>query len=343
MKSILLITGVSGRIGAAAAKKFSDQFQVVGLDIIPPKENLSNVDFIIADISNKESVKKTLEEIKEKYGDRIASFIHLAAYYNFQGGNWDKYQKITIDGTRNLLEGLQNFQLDQFVFSSTLLVYAPCKVGEKISENSKVEPKWEYPLSKIKTEKIIDEKQGNASSVILRIAGIYNDDCNSIPISQQIYRIYQKQLESHLFPGNLHHGSSFLHMDDLIQALEKVVEMRRELAKQELFVLGEPEVMSYGDLQKEIGLLLYSKPWWTIRIPKWVAKMGAFIEEKLLGKKSFIKPWMIDLADDHFDVDIRKAKSLLRWEPVHYLKNSLPKMIQKLKTDPQKWMKDHGL
>ncbi|NGX27143.1 MAG: hypothetical protein K940chlam6_01074 [Chlamydiae bacterium] len=343
-KPLLLITGIAGRIGSAAAALFSEHFQIVGLDIAEPEMLNEKIDYIFTDISSLENVRDSLNKVKEKYGDQIAAFIHLAAYYDFTGGAWDKYQKITINGTDNLLTVLQDFQLDQFIFSSTMLVYAPCKMGEKISEGSPLDPKWEYPLSKVKTEELILEKRGKASSVILRIAGVYDDDCNSIPISQHILRIYRKELESHFFPGNVHHGASFLHMEDLIRALLLIVEKRKELDPEEVFVLGESEVMSFQDLQNELGRLIHGKPWWTIRIPKWFAKMGAWLKKWLQNaKKSFIQPWMIDIADDHYDLDIQKAKELLGFEPAHNLKNCLPEIIGKFKKNPQKWIEHHEI
>lgn len=343
-KPLLLITGVCGRIGSAAAQMFANDFQVVGFDVVSPESPLADVEYLLVNISSPESVKSAFSQVREKYGDKIASFIHLAAYYNFTGGEWEKYEKITIEGTRNLLLALKDFQLEQFVFSSTMLVHAPCKLGEKLSETSRVDPKWDYPISKMKTEKIIEELRANASSVILRIAGIYDDDCNSIPLSQQILRIYRKELESHLFPGNLKHGASFLHMDDLMGALRAVVDKRSELGPQEIFVLGEPNVMAFGELQKELGLLIHGKAWWTLRIPKWFAKMGAVLKKSLhIGKKSFIQPWMIDLADDHYNLDIRKVKEVLGWEPAFDLKNCLPKFVSALKRDPQKWIEKHEI
>ncbi|NBR25665.1 MAG: NAD(P)-dependent oxidoreductase, partial [Micrococcales bacterium] len=95
----------------------------------------------------------------------------------------DLYNKITVEGTRHLLRGLQNFEVEQFIFSSTMLVHEPCQVGEKIREDSKVNPKWAYPLSKVLTEKVIHEERGNIPTVILRISGVYDDDCHSIPIA----------------------------------------------------------------------------------------------------------------------------------------------------------------
>jgi len=343
-KPLLLITGVCGRIGSAAAEMFAQDYQVVGLDVVSPKKPLAGVEYLLVDISSADSVNSAFSQVKDRYGDKIASFVHLAAYYNFTGGEWEKYEKITIEGTRNLLVCLESFQLAQFVFSSTMLVHAPCKLGEKISENSAVDPKWDYPISKMKTEKIISELRGAMPSVILRIAGIYDDDCNSIPLSQQILRIYRKDLESHLFPGNLQHGASFLHMDDLVSALKAVVEKRGELAGEEVFVLGEPNVMAFGDLQKNFGMLIHGKPWWTLRVPKWFAKMGATLKKSLQkSKKSFIQPWMVDIADDHFDLDIRKAREKLGWEPAFDLKKCLPKFVSALKKNPQKWIEKHEI
>jgi nucleoside-diphosphate-sugar epimerase len=57
----------------------------------------------------------------------------------------------------------------------------------------------------------------------------------------------------------------------------------------------------------------------------------------------FIKAWMIDRADDHFEMDISKAKEYLNWEPAYDLKSTLPKIIEKLKADPTRWYKDNKL
>lgn len=38
-------------------------------------------------------------------------------------------------GTERLLHGLRNFEVEQFIFSSTMLVHVPCKPGERIHED----------------------------------------------------------------------------------------------------------------------------------------------------------------------------------------------------------------
>lgn len=338
MKPLVLITGVSGRIGMHAAKQLSPKYKVIGLDLIPMPESIPDVDFMKIDLSSDESVQTALDHIKQRYGREIASILHLAAYYNFSGGGWDKYEAITIGGTRRMLAYTNDCKVEQFIFTSTMLVYAPCQLGQKIDENWPVDPKWEYPRSKVITENLLKEKHGDSSLLILRIAGVYDDYCHSIPISNQIQRIYEKQLESHFYPGNLAHGNAFIHMDDLVSLCLLAIDKRKELPKEEILLAGEETTLSYLELQHTIGRLLYAKPWATYRIPKWVAKIGASII-----KNSFIKPWMIDLADDHYALDVTRARHLLGWQLRHSLRESLPLMIAALKKDPAGWYRVHGL
>lgn len=340
----IIITGSSGRIGDSASELLSREYPIIALDVIPPKLKRENVYFYRVDLSSDENMHQVFGQIKQQWGTKISSVLHLAAYYNFSGGHWDQYEQITIGGTRRMLTELKSFQVEQFIFSSTMLVYAPCEPGEKINEQSVVFPKWEYPKSKVITEDLIHKMRGPIHSVILRIAGVYDDHCHSIPISEQVQRIYEKQLESHFFPGNLTHGASYIHMDDLVKVIQVVIEKRRGLPEEALFVIGEPKTLSYQQMQNTIGQILYAKPWKTIRVPKWFAKLGAWVQNTLpFFKKSFIKPWMIDLADDHYELDVSLAIKMLGWMPAKNLESTLIKMLQDLKTDPKKWYEENKL
>lgn len=322
-----------------AAKRLASNYRVIGLDLIPMPESIPNVEFIKVDLSSDEGVAAAFATLKQRHGKEIASILHLAAYYNFAGGQWEKYESITIGGTQRILTNIRDCKVEQFIFTSTMLVYAPCKLGEKINEEWPVEPKWEYPLSKIKTEELLKEMRGQMSTLIVRIAGVYDDYCHSIPLSNQIQRIYEKQLESHFYPGHLDHGAAFIHMEDLISLFVLAIDKRKELPKEEILVVGEERTLGYRELQDNIGRALYHKPWATWEIPKWVAKVGATLK----AKKSFIKPWMIDLADDHYALDITRAKHLLGWNPEHSLGKCLPLMVSALKKNPVVWYKVHGL
>lgn len=227
-KEVILITGCSGRIGFRLAERFSQRFQVVGFDVFLAGQ-LPSVEFIVVDMASDESVKEGLDYVKKRYGDKIDSVIHLAAYYSFSQQHSSNYERITVKGTERLLRKLQEFDVEQFIFSSTMLVHKPCEIGKKITEDSPIEAKWDYPLSKVHTEEAIHKLRGNISSVVLRIAGVYDDHCHSIPLSNQMQRIFENQFEAHVFAGDVTHGSSFVHMDDLIDSIALCVEKRKTL------------------------------------------------------------------------------------------------------------------
>jgi nucleoside-diphosphate-sugar epimerase/uncharacterized membrane protein len=340
-REIVLITGSSGFIGSSLAESLSQTFHVIGLDHHEPQNKIPGVSYHNVDITSDENIAQALNEIKEDHGSTLHSVIHLVAYYSFSGEEDQRYQTITIDGSKSLLKHLNEyFLVEQFIFSSSLLVYRPVEIGEKITDEAPLEPAWPYPQSKVEAEKVLREEQGQIPVVNLRIAGVYDDFCHSPTISNQIVRIYEGWLTSVPFPGDPKKGQSFLHLTDLTQGLEHLIKNRENLPQFETLVLGEEQVVSYEEMQSEIGKLLYMRPWPVIKVPKFIARTGAKVLERMpFMREPFIKPWMISFADEHYDVDTSKFKRLTNWEPQQNLKSSLPKMIQNLKEGPHKWYK----
>ena len=342
-KGVVLVTGSSGLIGKAVSNKLSSRYRVIGFDRAGPPYPPPVAECIDIDLGSSEGVNNALSKVKEKYGNKIASVLHLAAYYDFSGADSPMYDQITVDGTRRLLNGLKSFEVEQFVFSSTMLVHKPSQPGKLINEDSPLEAKWPYPQSKIKTEELIKKMHEDIPIVLARIAGVYDDFCHSIPISRQIQRIYEGKMTSYVFPGDKSHGQSFIHLEDVVDALVKMVEKRKSLPLEAVFLLGEEVTMGYDDIQNTINKLLRDEKGSVIRIPKIVAKAGAGIQRMIPGMDPFIKPWMIDLADDHYEIDIRRARKFLNWGPKHSLRAELEKMVKALKSNPLQWYQEHGL
>ncbi len=341
----VLITGSSGLIGFSVVERFEQLgYEVIGFDREGPPHPPESADCIEVDISSDASVQRGLKALRERHGNQLASVIHLAAYYDFSGEPSPLYDEITLRGTERLLNGLQDFEVGQFMFSSTMLVQEPTRPGVKITEDSPIDANWDYPRSKIETEKLIRHKHGNIPYVLLRIAGIYDEICHSIPISNQIQRIFERQITSRVYPGELSHGQAFLHLEDLIQALVLLVQKRTELPHELTLILAEQEAISYDELQRLIGWLLHREEWETQQIPKAMAKAGAWLQDNMpLVEEPFIKPWMIDLADEHYEVDTERARTLIGWRAQHSLRETLPEMIAELKADPQGWYEANKL
>lgn len=342
-REVILITGASGRIGFKSAERFSEKFQIVGFDVFLAGQ-LPDVEFVAVDMATDESMKEGLDHVRERYGNKIASVIHLAAYYSFASSHSSNYDRITVKGTQRLLKGLQSFEVDQFIFSSTMLVHQPTKPGVKITEDTPLRPSWGYPLSKVQTEELIHRERGKISAVNLRIAGVYDDHCHSIPLSNQMQRVFENQLEAHVFAGDITHGASFVHMEDLVDALALCIDKRKTLPPELTLLIGEDVTFSYDQLQRMMQRLIHGKEWKTWSVPKPIAKVGAWGQEHLpFMKPSFIKPWMIDIADDHYELDISRAKKYLGWQPKYRVDKVIPKWVAELKRDPVMWYDENKL
>lgn len=346
-KPCVIVTGSAGLLGSPVCQSLADRgYEVFGFDRVglpePPKSHPLVHDIEI-DITEYDSVRGAAEDLRRRGIERIASVVHLAAYYDFSGEDSPLYEKVTINGTDRLLNALSSFQLDQFVFSSTMLVHAPCEIGQRIREGDPLEAKWPYPQSKIKTERLIREGHPALRSVLLRLAGVYNEWGLQPTLVQQIKRIYEEDFQGHFFPGNAEAGQSPIHLDDAVDAIVRTVENRERIEPHTPILVGEPDPPSYEQLQDAIGELIHGTQWSTLRVPKPLAKAGAAVTDTLSGGDAFIKPFMISMADDHYALDISRAEELLQWKPQHRLIDVLPDIVQRLKDNPHQWYRENKL
>jgi len=176
-----------------------------------------------------------------------------------------------------LLRLLQDFKVEQFIFSSTTLVQASSRHGVRVNEDSPLDipPKWAYPKSKIETENLIHAERGNIPIVILRIAGVYDDLCHSIPFALQIQRIYERDPVAYFSPGDPSTGRQpYLHNDDVVDAILLAFARRKELPPEVTLLIGETESLSYDELQRAFGRLIHGVEWNTWAIPRLAAKIG---------------------------------------------------------------------
>jgi nucleoside-diphosphate-sugar epimerase len=337
-KASIIVTGSNGFIGRAVCDAFvRDGFSVIGFDRPDSGQPSPGVTSVPCDVTSEQSVADAVGQVLRDFAEPLASVIHLAAYYDFSGEPSPLYEEVTVKGTERLLRLIKTAKPEQFVFSSTMLVHAPCTPGAHIDESSPLDPKWDYPQSKVQTEHAILAEHENTPVVILRIAGVYTDQCHSVPLAHQMQRLYERRLTAKVFPGDTSTGQSFVHLDDVVEALGATVVRRKTLPPQSVILIGERDPLSYDELQRAFAEQIHGeRDWETTQIPKAVAKAGAWVQDQIPGvEEPFIKPWMIDLADDHYALDITRARQLLDWTPRRHLRQALPRMVAALERDPE--------
>lgn len=343
-KPIVLITGASGDVGRAVGQSLRDGYALVGLDKVAKHDDFP---IIAADLTKDASTAQALDTFRESHGAHIASVLHLAAYFDFTGEDNPLYHSLNVEGTRRLLDGLQRFHVEQFVYSGTMLVHAAVHPGEHLDESRRLDPTWAYPKSKAAAERMIEERHGAIPYVLLHLAGLYDDETLAPTQAHQAARIYERDLESHVYPGDLGTGQSMVHRDDLRAAFRRVVDRRATLPTATTILIGEPDPPGYGELQDRLGQLIHDEEWTTIRIPATVAAAGAWVQDKVMphlpaalgGGEPFVRPFMAMAASDHYALDITLARDLLGWAPKHRLMTTLPLIVAGLKRDPAGWYK----
>lgn len=349
-KPVVLITGGGGNIGRSLGAALSETYTVAGLDRPGATADFPLVE---ADLADQKSVRQAIEQIKGRFGSRLASVVHLAAYFDFTGEDTPAYRKVNVDGTYHLLRALQDLEVEQFLYSGTMLVHAPGAPGERIDESQAIAPGWAYPKSKAEAEDVIRAEHGAIPYVLLRLAGIY-DEKSAVPtLAHQIARIYERNFASYLYAGSTLVGQAMVHRQDMIDAFRRAIDRRKQIPSGTEILIGEEEPLGYDALQDEIGYLIHgTEDWPTLRLPKTAATAGAWLQEKLepvipdafdQGEKPFIKPFMVAMADDHYALDVSRARRLLGWEPRHRFKDTLPALIAELKRDPVAWYRRHGI
>lgn len=342
-RGVVLVTGAAGFIGSAVVRRLARGYQVVALDRPGSRPSPQAAESIEVDLTSDRSVRTALQRVRRAHGKGIASVIHLAGYFDLTGEPNRKYEQVNVRATQRLLKAMRTFELEQFVFVSSMLVHAPTKPGRPIDEDSPLAPKLPYRESKIKAERLIREERGRIPVVLARPAGVYDDMGHAVFLAHQIARIFERKLNSHVYPGDLDAGQPFLHLDDLTDAFARIVRGRRRLPDELPLLLAESAAPSFGELQDAIGRAVHRKAWKTRKIPARLARLGAIIEDRVLDVDPFIRPWMIDISSDHYEVDTSRARDLLDWKPKHSLRKKLPRIIAGLKADPEGWYQANGL
>lgn len=340
---LVLITGSSGFLGSGLIERLHADHRLIGLDLHAPAEASAHAEFIGIDLTSGQSVAAALQRVHAVHGIRIACVIHLAGYFDLSGEPDPRYDAVTLHGSERLIQALKDFQVEQFVFMSTMLVHQACGHDATIDEESPLDDRFPYRASKIRTEAMLREQHGDIPVVMLRPAGIYDDAGHATFLSHQIARIFERRITAHAYPGDQQAGQPFLHIDDLADALRRLIARRSKLPRETALLLAEDEVLGYGEIQALVGRTLHGEHWATYTIPDVLASGGAWVQDKLFEQDPFIKPWMVQIASDHYRVDTSRARQLLGWRPEHNMRESLPKILAALQADPVGWYRANGL
>ena len=339
-RQTVLITGASGFIGTALIARLSKKYYIIGIDKILHKDRDNRVLWYKADISDKELLRDVFREIEVKVSGRINYVFHLAAYYDMVNKENRLYRETNESGIRYLLDNLIHFNVNNFIFASSTVVFKPASGDDKLNEDSDLSSFMHYGNSKIAGERIISEYKEKIKATIFRLSAVYSQDCRSIPLANQIAFIWKRCFGYRILPGQGIGGISYIHIEDILDAFEKSMLMAKEIPSGSIMILSEENLISNNELCDLVSCEIYGKNLNLIHLPVrivWLCIYAASNFHSLTGKHYFFKPWMLKLTDKKYRFNIEKAKKTLGWQPRFQLEQQMAEIIRNLKSNTSRW------
>lgn len=256
----VLVTGGAGYMGSELVFQLS---QLDNITEVVVYDNLSNrnynlfishsnlmknkkVKFVMGDLLDSRSLKKAMEGVEAVY--------HLAAKVNVSEEAKDSYafEHTNHWGTAEVVYAAEEAGVKKFVYASSTGIYGFSKEGELLDEESRLNPRSFYAISKMRGEEHAARLSEKMNTVIFRIGNVYGYS----PAIRFDSVINKFLFDSHFNSKISIHGSGkqtrpYVHLDKVVNNLLEVVTTSVESGTYNL-VERNVKVLDLVDIYKEI-------------------------------------------------------------------------------------------
>jgi nucleoside-diphosphate-sugar epimerase len=341
----MVVTGASGFVGRHVLDHLKDDYEIVGIARrsqrragVAPHPNIRWVE---ADIGERSQVEAAFATIAATGGADYV--VHLAAYYDFTGLDSPEYTRTNVDGLRHVLDSSTTLPIRRFIFASSL---AACRFpadGRALTESSAPDGDHVYARSKRQGEAMLDEYQQAFPCAIVRLAALFSDWCEYPPIFVQLNTWLSTLWNASIVAGRGLTAIPYLHVDDAVTFLRRVLESERELTPGDVLIASGDGAVSHRELFGTATLAYHGKRRNPRYVPKLLCRGGIRVLDALgrvTGQRPFERPWMADYIDREMRVDSSVTRRLLGWAPRARLGllRRVPFLVENLKTDPHEWI-----
>jgi nucleoside-diphosphate-sugar epimerase len=229
------ITGATGFVGGVLARKLREQGHIVRASVrnLEKADDLKaiGVELFKGDVTDKESMREAMTGVDGVY--------HVAGWYKVGTRDKSGGETVNIQGTRNVLELMQELKIPKGVYTSTLAINSDTH-GQLVDETYRFHGQHlsEYDRSKAVAHKIAEEFIAKGLPLVVVMPGaIYGpDDTSTIRIN--IISLLKGQLP--MLPAQT--KLCWAHVDDTVQG--HILAMEKGRVGESYIIAGEPYKVS---------------------------------------------------------------------------------------------------
>jgi nucleoside-diphosphate-sugar epimerase len=333
----VILTGASGFVGRHLLESLSSDYRVFAIarrsqyEAAVPEH--PNVAWLRADVRDKDSVGRAFREIRAAGGaDKL---IHLAAYYDFTGGNHENYQETNVTGTRHIIDEALELDLDRFVFASSIAACRFPRLGEALTEASPPDGDYPYAISKRLGEQMVRDVAQRMPSVIVRLGAVYSDWCEYAPLFIFLNTWLSDSWRANILGGRGDSAVPYVHVRDIVSFFRRLLAFEGELEPAEVLQASTNGAVSHTELFELATRHYYGAARKPTKTPRLVAALGLHVLWWLglvTRNPPFERPWMSRYIDGRLTVDNRKTCERLGWQPHprHQIERRVPFMVERL-------------
>jgi nucleoside-diphosphate-sugar epimerase len=283
---ICVVTGATGCAGPELVRQLiAAGYRVRILARHPPLANLlpECAELHIADINDQAILKKAFAG--SRYVFHLAAKLHIA---RSRPGSEQEYNRVNLDGTRNVLEVCRESGVQRLIYFSTINVYGThpafcASVGaqrnEVVDEDAVPNPCGIYAETKRRAEEIVLEgstdRAGRSWATVLRLAAIYGQHMKG----NYVRLLHSLSRRRFLPVGDGTNRRTVVHEEDAARAAHLAAE--HPAAGGRIYNVSDGQIHTVGEILSAISQALGQQPP-RLFISARVAQMAARIVDAML-------------------------------------------------------------
>jgi dihydroflavonol-4-reductase len=312
MSDTVLVTGASGFVGSAVARKLAARGYEVRVLVRPtsPRTNLSsmNAEIVEGDMRDGQSVRRALQDARYLF--------HVAADYRLWARDREEIVRNNREGTKTVMEAALAEGVEKIVYTSSVATLKPI-AGQPVDETSRHDENsaiGAYKRSKVVAEQVVEHliaTENLPATIVSPSTPIGPRDVKPTPTGRILVEAATGRM-----PAYVDTGLNLVHVDDVadghLLALDKGQIGER-------YILGGQDA-TLAEMLRVIAALSNRKPP-RVNLPRGPLYPLAYAAEAfaaLTGKEPFITVDALKMSEHHMFFSSAKAERELGYSARPY-------------------------